>query len=67
MNDVDRFRDRADAGRRLARRLETYAGRSDVVVLALPRGGVPVGREIADALDLRRYVASRCDSGGAHA
>lgn len=44
------FRDRADAGRRLAEELRGYAGRDDVVVLALPRGGVPVGRRIADAL-----------------
>lgn len=51
MNDVDLFRDRVEAGRRLAERLDGYAGRSDVVVLALPRGGVPVGREVADALD----------------
>ena len=34
------FRDRRDAGRFLARRLKRYAGRSDVLVLALPRGGV---------------------------
>lgn len=45
-----RFRDRADAGRRLARALEQYAGRGDVIVLALPRGGVPVGFEVANAL-----------------
>lgn len=45
------FRDRADAGRRLAELLTAYAGRSDVVVLALPRGGVPVGYEVARALD----------------
>lgn len=45
------FRDRADAGRVLATRLGAYAGRPDVVVLALPRGGVPVGYEIARALD----------------
>jgi putative phosphoribosyl transferase len=44
------FRNRTDAGRRLARQLERYAGRADVVVLALPRGGVPVGFEIARAL-----------------
>lgn len=50
MSDVDLYRDRAEAGRRLAERLDGYAGRSDVVVLALPRGGVPVGREVADAL-----------------
>lgn len=42
--------DRADAGRRLAARLTQYAERDDVVVLALPRGGVPVGYEIARAL-----------------
>src|SRR6516165_11182008 len=44
------FRDRADAGRQLARKLGRYAGRSDVVVLGLPRGGVPVGYEVARAL-----------------
>jgi predicted phosphoribosyltransferase len=42
-----RFRDRTEAGRTLARLLSEYAGRNDVVVLALPRGGVPVGYEIA--------------------
>jgi erythromycin esterase-like protein/predicted phosphoribosyltransferase len=45
-----RFRDRADAGRLLAERLREYAGRDDVIVLALPRGGVPVGFEVARAL-----------------
>lgn len=44
------FRDRAHAGRRLAERLGHYAGRPDVVVLALPRGGVPVACEVARAL-----------------
>ncbi|MFP3747336.1 phosphoribosyltransferase family protein, partial [Achromobacter sp. SIMBA_011] len=44
------FRDRADAGRQLATALQRYAGRDDVVVLALPRGGVPVGYEVARAL-----------------
>jgi putative phosphoribosyl transferase len=46
----DRFRDRAEAGRLLAQRLEKYEGRGDVLVLALPRGGVPVGLEVARAL-----------------
>ncbi|MFO7271320.1 MAG: phosphoribosyltransferase [Sphaerobacter thermophilus] len=45
-----RFENRTDAGRRLATRLEHYAGRPDVLVLALPRGGVPVGYEVARAL-----------------
>lgn len=45
-----RFHDRSEAGKNLAERLETYAGRKDVIVLALPRGGVPVGFEIAKAL-----------------
>jgi len=49
---VGRFRDRAEAGRELGERLAgEYAGRGDVVVLALPRGGVVVGREVADILD----------------
>src|ERR687893_1700858 len=42
--------DRAQAGRILAQRLRKYAGRDDVVVMALPRGGVPVGFELAQAL-----------------
>jgi predicted phosphoribosyltransferase len=44
------FADRHDAGRRLARELDRYARRGDLVVLALPRGGVPVGFEVARAL-----------------
>jgi putative phosphoribosyl transferase len=44
------FRDRREAGRALAMELQQYAGRSDVIILALPRGGVPVGYEIAQAL-----------------
>jgi predicted phosphoribosyltransferase len=45
-----RFRDRHDAGRAVARMLAPYAGRPDVLVLALPRGGVPVAYEVARAL-----------------
>jgi predicted phosphoribosyltransferase len=45
------FRDRRDAGRALAGFLEQYRAQPDVVVLALPRGGVPVAYEIARALD----------------
>ena len=59
-----RFRDRADAGRALAALLEPYQRQSDVLVLALPRGGVPVGFEVAralsaplDALTVRRLGA----------
>jgi len=44
------FRNRREAGRRLARVLGEYANRPDVLVLALPRGGVPVGYEVAQAL-----------------
>jgi putative phosphoribosyl transferase len=45
------FRDRYDAGRFLAEKLTGFAGRPDLLVLALPRGGVPVGYEVARALD----------------
>lgn len=45
------FRDRAEAGRALASRLMGFGGRGDVVVLALPRGGVVVGYEISQALN----------------
>lgn len=44
------FQDRTEAGQLLARKLTAYANRSDVIVLALPRGGVPVGFEVAKAL-----------------
>ena len=44
------YRDRAHAGQVLAERLRHYVGRPDVIVLALPRGGVPVGYEVARAL-----------------
>ena len=46
------FRDRRDAGRQLARSLGQYAGARNAVVLALPRGGVPVAFEVARALSL---------------
>jgi predicted phosphoribosyltransferase len=49
--ETKRFRDRTEAGRLLAERLRKYTGRDDVVVLALPRGGVPVGYEVAKALE----------------
>src|ERR687896_642413 len=45
------FRDRTDAGKQLASQLTDYANRSDVLVLALPRGGVPVAFEVAEKLD----------------
>jgi putative phosphoribosyl transferase len=44
------FRDRADAGRQLAAHLTSYTGRTDVLVLALPRGGVPVAFQVSQAL-----------------
>ncbi|HEY2153588.1 MAG TPA: phosphoribosyltransferase [Vicinamibacterales bacterium] len=44
------FRDRRHAGEQLARALASYANRDDVLVLALPRGGVPVAFEVANAL-----------------
>ena len=49
MNDT-RFRDRAEAGRALAAELSSYKNRNDVIVFAVPRGGVPVAYEVARAL-----------------
>lgn len=45
------FRDRTDAGQKLWQKLKTYANREDVIVLGLPRGGVPVAFEVAKALN----------------
>jgi putative phosphoribosyl transferase len=50
VDDPERFEDRRAAGRALARRLAGYAGAPEVVVLGLPRGGVPVAYEVALAL-----------------
>lgn len=46
------FHDRHDAGRQLAAALNEYKGKNDVIILALPRGGVVVGAEVARALEL---------------
>jgi putative phosphoribosyl transferase len=46
------FRDRVDAGRQLARLLHPWVRHPQAIVLALPRGGVPVANEVARALDL---------------
>ena len=45
------FRDRVDAGQKLAEKLTEYARRDDVLILALPRGGVPVAFEVAERLN----------------
>jgi predicted phosphoribosyltransferase len=45
------FRNRRDAGKQLAAKLAKYRGHSDVIVLALPRGGVPVAFEVSQALN----------------
>ncbi len=59
------FRDREDAGRRLAQRLVRYRGENPVV-LTLPRGGVPVGYEIAHALEatLDIFIARKLGAPG---
>ena len=49
------FANRISAGRALAKKLHEYADRSDVIVLALPRGGVPVAYEVA-RLSMRRSM-----------
>jgi len=50
MAEIERFKNRAQAGKLLAERLGSYAHRNNVLVLALPRGGVPVAYEVALAL-----------------
>jgi predicted phosphoribosyltransferase len=50
LDDRRPFANRKEAGRELAAKLRKHAGRNDVLVLALPRGGVPVGYEVAEAL-----------------
>jgi hypothetical protein len=52
------FEDRTEAGRVLADKLAVYIGRADVVVLALPRGGVPVGFEVARSLGVPLDICS---------
>lgn len=52
MFEARRFKNRAEAGARLAQQLSAYSGRPDAIVLALPRGGVPVGFAIAKALEI---------------
>ncbi len=56
MPTPDRFKDRTHAGKLLAQRLAEYANRPDVLVLALPRGGVPVGFAVAQALGVELDV-----------
>jgi putative phosphoribosyl transferase len=56
MATPDSFKDRTQAGKLLAQALAAYAGRPDVLVLALPRGGVPVGFAVAQALGVELDV-----------
>jgi len=50
LREIGRFHNRADAGQQLAGHLLEYANRGDATVLALPRGGVPVAREVSARL-----------------
>ena len=56
MTTPDRFKDRNHAGKLLAQQLSAYAGKPEVLVLALPRGGVPVGSAISQALGVELDV-----------
>jgi putative phosphoribosyl transferase len=58
-----RFLDRTEAGQLLATKLSAYANRPDVLVLALPRGGVPVAFEVAKALHAPLDVIIVCKLG----
>ena len=49
---ITRFRDRTEAGELLAEKLASYANKPNVIVLALPRGGVPVGAQVAKRLNV---------------
>lgn len=48
---MERFQDRYQAGQLLGKKLKSYANRNDVIVLALPRGGVPVAAMISEAIN----------------
>jgi len=50
------FKNRVDAGRKLAKELSEYANRSDVIILALPRGGVQVAFEVAKELNVKMDI-----------
>lgn len=50
------YKDRVDAGKKLAKELSKYANRSDVLIFALPRGGVPVAFEVAKELNVKMDV-----------
>lgn len=52
MARLERFQNRLQAGTLLGQHLQHYAGRSDAIVLALPRGGVPIGFSVAQGLDV---------------
>jgi putative phosphoribosyl transferase len=68
VDDTPRFEDRRQAGRELAALLSDYAGRNDVVVLGLPRGGVPVAFEVARALraPLDVFIVRKLGAPGQH-